>query len=101
MSIYVCITDNQYNFLTHLGSLDIEDITKLNKEAEKHNLDCLTFLDYVGENIFNHIQIIQISREIEILKKNTSHLKKTLDVLEKAINQMPINPNYYLRFSGV
>lgn len=91
--------DKSYNLLTELGMLDMRDIIELNKEAEKYNLDVLTFLDFVGENIFNHLQIPQIKTEIAFLK-TTTHLKKILDVLEKAVAQVPIDPKYYLRFSG-
>ncbi|GMU19547.1 MAG: hypothetical protein AMXMBFR12_07390 [Candidatus Babeliales bacterium] len=77
----------------------MRDIIELNKEAEKYNLDCLAFLDFVGENIFNHLQIPQIKKKIAILK-TTTNLKTTLDVLEKAVTQVPIDPKYYLRFSG-
>lgn len=91
--------DKNYNLLSELGTLEMREIIELNAEAEKYNLDCLTFLDFVGENIFNHLQIPQIKKEIAFLK-STFHLKKTLEVLEKAVNQVPVNPKYYLRFSG-
>lgn len=91
--------DEQYNLLSELGTLEMRDIIELNKEAEKYNLDCLSFLDFVGENIFNHLQISQIKKEIAFLKTAT-HLESTLDVLEKAVAQVPIDPRYYLRFSG-
>lgn len=91
--------DRNYNLLTELGILDMRDIIELNKEAEKYNLDILTFLDFVGENIFNHLQIPQIKKEIQSLK-SAHHLRCTLDILEKATSQVPIDPKYYLRFSG-
>ena len=55
MPTYIYIIDKHYNLLTELGILNMRDIIELNKEAEKYNLDILTFLDFVGENIFGAV----------------------------------------------
>ena len=99
MSIYIYIMDNQYNLFTQLGSLDMFDIFELNKEAIKHNLDCLSFLSVARNTIYNHLQVAEIKKEINILKE-VEHLKHILFILENAVNEMPNNHKYYLRFIG-
>lgn len=99
MPIYIYIMDNQYNLVTQLGSLDTFDIFELNKEAINHNLNCLSFLSVARNTIYNHLQVTEIKSEINILKK-IEHLKHILFILENAVDEMPINPKYYLRFIG-
>lgn len=63
-------------------------------------LPSVTFYSHLGQpHIFNHLQIPQIKKEIQSLK-SAHHLRCTLDILEKSTSQVPIDPKYYLRFSG-
>lgn len=99
MPIYIYMMDSNFKLITQLGSLDINSVFELNEQAKKHNLDCLSYLNVARNTIYNHLQIVEIKKEIDILKF-IEHLKHVLLILENAANEIPDDKKYYLRFIG-
>ncbi len=99
MPIYIYMMDSNFNLITQLGSIDINRVFEVNKQAKKHKLDYLSYLNVARNTIYNHLQIVEIKKEINILKF-IEHLKHVLLILENAANEIPDDKKYYLRFIG-
>ena len=69
--------------------------------ASQFNLRCLPFIDYVGDTILNHKQMLELIKEITFLRnKETEINKNILDTLYTATIKTLENPDYYLLING-
>ena len=92
--------NNHNKPLQLLGSLEIEEVIAISDIASQENLKCLSFLDYIGETVFNKLQIEQIKAELQNLKRFDT-ISKSLIIIENSVNKIPKDTKYYLMFSGV
>lgn len=83
------------------NNINPDDFEKMTQIASGFNLRCLPFIDYVGDTILNHKQIVELIKEISFLKnQETAINQKCLAILETAALTALENPNYYLLING-
>lgn len=80
------------------NDINYEDLEFLVKEAERLNFDCLSFISFDCDTIFNQIQMRDILKELDILRKNTNADQKLIDKIKEAIDYGLLEDYHYLKF---
>lgn len=84
-----------------LECLDTENFRVITSLASDFNLRCLPYVDFVGDTIFNHKQLVELIKEITFLKNQENVInEKELDALKTAALVALENPDYYLLING-
>jgi hypothetical protein len=95
------LRDRNANIIQLIASLDTENFRAITARAFDLNLRCLPYVDFVGDTILNHKQLVEFIKEITFLKNQESAANvKELDVLKTAALVALENPNYYLLING-
>lgn len=80
--------------------IDCESLKLLVKEAERLNFDCLAFISSDVDTIFNQIQMRDILKELDILRKNTKVNQELIDKIKEAIDYGLLEDYHYLKFEA-
>lgn len=101
MAIVLYIRNRQAKIIKKLGLIDTEEFCKLTSTAANLNLRCLPYVDFAGDTIFNHRQLLAFIKEIAFLKTQKTEIKKEdLDLLDAAALAALEHPDYYLFING-
>jgi hypothetical protein len=95
------LRDRNAKVVQLLESLDTENFRQITSTASNFNLRCLPYVDFIGDTIFNHKQLLELIKEITLLKNQETVIHgKELNVLETAALAALENPDYYLLING-
>ena len=80
------------------GLIKPEDLKQLIAESERLDFDCLAFVSFETDTIFNQLQMRNMLKELDILCDKTDVNKALLDNIKKAI-QFGLTEDYmYIKF---
>jgi len=99
MATQICLQNKHENELREIGLIDSEDLHEVRKEATGHNLQCLPYLDYVGNTILNQKQLGLLKNDLEYLRCSSKY-PKAIDILISAVNMALQYSDLYLLFRG-
>lgn len=85
MSLKILIVDLVGELIKDLGLFSENEIEKLIDMTHKLNLNCLQSIDLVGDTYFSEKQLLEIRREMDILKTTNTVSLELLDTIERGI----------------
>lgn len=101
MAIVLYLRNRDAQNIRKIGIIHTEDFEKIIEVTSDFNLRCLPFIDYMGDTILNHKQILELIKEIAFLKSQKTEIKDVhLDTLHTAALAALENPDYYLLING-
>ena len=68
-------------YVVWFGEFSCDDVQKMVKIAEKHNMACLGFIEIHDDTFFNEEQAVEIKNEVKILRNYEKLNKNLLDTL--------------------
>ena len=100
VAIILYLQDKKYVLLKEIGSITDEEIMALTRAAKEYGLHCLRGIDFVGDTLLNHKQLIALKRELAFLKGMPIGSKLNITVLDKAVDEVAGHPDLYLMVNG-
>ncbi len=82
----------------NFGIIDHVELSKIVQVAENNDFDCLSFISFESDTIFNPEQMAQIKKEIKILKKHQEINSDLLNKIHEAIKFGFSDDCLYLKF---
>jgi hypothetical protein len=98
MIVFYIISDINH-VIAQVGAQDEDQFRAIVKSAEELNLNCMPFIDYVGDTILNQKQLRMLKNELiklQALVCNSDDLEIWLVAVNKALE----NSSYYLLING-
>ena len=83
-----------------IGSLNTDNFRAITAAALSLKLRCLPFIDFIGDTILNHKQILELIKEIAFLRTQNGIKEEDLNILNTAALAALENPNHYLLING-
>lgn len=101
MAIVLYIRNRQAKNIKKLGLIDTDEFQSLTWIASDFNLRCLPFIDFMGDTILNHKQMLELINEIAFLKVQKTEIKEeNLNILNTAALTALEHPGSYLLING-
>lgn len=100
MPIQVRVINEDSEVLQTIGQIIDNDLINATKEAQRNNLKCLSFVDFVGNTIFNAKQCREILQEIKILKAKSNIPEWILNMITIGAQEALSDVHLYLKFDG-
>ena len=63
MSIVLYLRNRNAITLKRIAAIDTDDFRTITTTASAYKLQCLPFIDYMGDTILNHKQLIELMKE--------------------------------------
>jgi len=95
------LRDRDAKIIQLIGSLNTDDFRTITSIASQLKLRCFPFIDFIGDTILNHKQLLELIKEITFLKDQKTAIKEDdLNILYTAALSALENPDYYLLING-
>lgn len=102
MIIKVMVIDEDNEIVNgNVGLIPVKDFIEFIKQAEKHDLPCLQFIDVTGDTIFSEKQMRQIREELFYLKNDPAVNRDIISIIERGTDEALLENFDYLKFEGL
>jgi len=99
MVIFFLIKDIN-DIVTEIGAIDENIFQSITLLAQHLNLDCLSYIDYIGDSIINQKQLHALKNELLMLKTKNELFRKELNIWLNAVEEVLKRPTCYLLVNG-